>query len=162
MLSEKIENALNKQIHEELHAAYTYLGMSAYLETANLPGMSRWLRHQAQEETDHAMRLWKHNLQSQGRVHLTTLEAPCGEWDSPRAVFDDVLTHEEQESDWIHTLVDLAVAEHDYATGNVLQGLVREQVKQMADARRIVGMLEMIGDSGPGLFMLDRELGQRV
>ena len=31
MLSEKIESALNKQIHEELHSAYLYLSMSAWL-----------------------------------------------------------------------------------------------------------------------------------
>lgn len=161
MLSENMQNALNKQIHEELHSAYLYLSMSAYLESANLPGMGHWMLLQAQEETGHAMRLYKYILQRRGRVQLATIEAPVAEWKSPRAVFDEVLAHEELVTGLIHKLVELAAEEKDYATSNLLQGFVDEQVEEEANASKIVETFKMIGDSTQGLILLDRELGQR-
>lgn len=161
MLSENMQNALNKQIHEELHSAYLYLSMSAYLELANLPGMGQWMLLQAQEETRHAMRLYKYILQRRGRVQLATIEAPEAEWKSPRAVFDEVLAHEELVTGLIHKLVELAAKEKDYATSNLLQDFVDEQVEEEANASRIVETFKMIGDSAQGLILLDRELGQR-
>jgi len=56
MLSKKIENAINKQINAELWSAYLYLSMSAYFESINLSGFANWMRVQAQEEVEHAMK----------------------------------------------------------------------------------------------------------
>lgn len=161
MLSENMQNALNKQFHEELHSAYLYLSMSAYRESANLPGTAHWMRLQAREETGHAMRLYGHILQRRGRVQLATIEAPETEWKSPTAIFDEVLAHEEMVTGLIHELVALANKEKDYATNNLLQSFVDEQVEEEANANKIVQTLKMIGDSAQGLILLDRELGQR-
>ena len=38
MLSERIENALNQQINNELVASYTYLAMAAYLDQLHYTG----------------------------------------------------------------------------------------------------------------------------
>jgi len=43
-----------------------------------------------------------------------------------------------------------------------LQWFVSEQVEEEATAQQNVKKMEMIGDSKAGLFMLDRELGNRV
>jgi ferritin len=44
----------------------------------------------------------------------------------------------------------------------MLQWFVNEQVEEEANADGIVQQLKILGDSGQGLLMLDRELGQRV
>ena len=130
MLSKNMQTALNRQIREELHSGYLYLSMSAYLESANLQGMGHWMRLQAQEETGHAMRLYKCILERRGLVQLATIEAPETAWKSPKVAFDEVLAHEDMVTGLIHELVALANQEKDYATSNLLQSYVDEQVEE--------------------------------
>jgi ferritin len=44
----------------------------------------------------------------------------------------------------------------------MLQWFVTEQVEEEANVSTVIDMLELIGDSGHGLLMADRELGTRV
>ena len=45
-LSQKMQDALNEQIKEELASAYIYLSMAAYCESIALPGFAHWMRAQ--------------------------------------------------------------------------------------------------------------------
>lgn len=56
---------------------------------------------------------------------------------------------------------DMATADKDHATHNMLQWFVAEQVEEESSANEIVQKLKLIGEAGRGLFMLDRELAQR-
>jgi ferritin len=62
----------------------------------------------------------------------------------------------------INKLVDLAVEIRDHATNNVLQWFVAEQVEEEASADEVVQKLKLVGDDPSALFMIDRELAQRV
>ena len=62
----------------------------------------------------------------------------------------------------INNLVDLSAAEQDHATSNFLQWFVAEQVEEEASADEVVQKIKLMGDASGGLFMLDRELAQRV
>jgi ferritin len=62
----------------------------------------------------------------------------------------------------INDLVNLAVGERDHATNIFLQWFVTEQVEEEASADEVLQRLKLIGDASGGLFMLDREMGQRV
>ena len=46
MISEKMVAAINDQIKAEFDSAYIYLGMAAYFEDSNLPGMAHWMKKQ--------------------------------------------------------------------------------------------------------------------
>ena len=59
-------------------------------------------------------------------------------------------------------LVELALEEHDHATNIFLQWFVSEQVEEEDSANDVVQKIKLMGDAPGGLFMLDRELGQRV
>jgi ferritin len=56
VLGKAVEDAMNEQIRNELFSAYQYLSMAAYCESENLPGFAQWMRAQAREETEHAMK----------------------------------------------------------------------------------------------------------
>jgi ferritin len=86
---------------------------------------------------------------------------PPTEWDSPLSLFKEVYKHEVKVTGLINNLVKLATDEKDYATYNMLQWFVAEQVEEEANADEIVQQLKLIGKDGRGLLMLDRELGQR-
>ncbi|HOJ12972.1 MAG TPA: ferritin [Deltaproteobacteria bacterium] len=162
MLSERLEEALNRQINAELYSAYLYLSMEAYFRSVNLEGFARWMRAQALEEMTHADRFAKYISNRQGRVVLDGIARPPVDWDSPRDVFEKVLEHERKVTALIFDLVALAEKEKDYSTGSMLQWFVNEQVEEEATAEGILGQLKLVGDNGNGLLMIDRELGTRV
>jgi ferritin len=162
MLNSKIQDALNAQVNAEIYSSYLYLSMSTYFEANNLKGMTNWMQIQAQEELSHAMKFIDFINDRGGRVVLTAIEAPETNWDSPLAAFEQAYAHECKVTSMIGALVDLAIAESDHATNSVLQWFVTEQTEEEASAQEIVDKLKMLGDSGPGLFMLDGELAQRV
>ena len=58
MISQAMAAEINEQINRELYSAYLYLSMGTFFEAQNLPGFASWLKLQAQEELEHAMKLY--------------------------------------------------------------------------------------------------------
>lgn len=162
MLSSKLETALNKQINEEYYSSYLYLAMAAYLEDENLDGCAHWMRMQALEEYQHGMKIFDYVVDRGARVELQAIAAPPKEWDSPVAAFQASLEHEQYMTANINGLADLAIAEKDHATNNLMQWYIAEQVEEEASVDNILKKLAMMGGTGPGLFMMDRELMNRA
>lgn len=161
MLKDPIEKELNQQINAELYSEYLYLSMAAYYEDEGLPGFASWMRAQANEEKAHAMRIYDFVIERDGRVTLDSIDSPPTEWSSPADAFEAAYDHEVEITEMIDDLVALARKENDNATENMLQWFVAEQVEEEATAQDILDKLEYVGDDGPGLLMIDQELGQR-
>jgi ferritin len=161
MLKKKIEKAFNKQINAELYSSYLYLSMAACFNAKNLPGMAQWMRVQADEEREHAMKFFHFIEERGGRVELAAIEAPQKEWKTALEAFEAAYEHETKVTGMINDLVDLSISEKDHASNAFLQWFVTEQVEEEANAQGIVDQLKMVGDKGNGLFMVDRELGKR-
>lgn len=162
MLTEKMAKALNEQLNAELYSSYLYFAMAAYCRDLGLNGCARWMEAQALEELSHAVKFYDFISERGGRVLLSSIEAPPGRWDSPLAMFEAVAKHENKVTGLIHQLVDLAIAERDHATNNFLQWFVSEQVEEEAGVAEIVQQMRLMGEAQGALFMLDKELGQRV
>ncbi|MDF1614491.1 ferritin [Desulfurivibrio dismutans] len=161
MFSRKIETALNQQVNAELYSSYLYLSMSAYFSEINLAGCAHWMRLQAQEELSHALKIYDCINERGGRAELSGIEAPPQKWESPTAVFKEVLLHEQKVTGLINQLVDLAISEKDHATNNFLQWFVAEQVEEEASANEVLQKMQLAAREG-GLFILDQELAKRV
>lgn len=161
MLSDKMQQAMNKQIRDELYSAYLYLSMAAYYESQNLPGFARWMRAQAAEEQTHALKFFDYVNERGGRVVLHAIDAPPASFATPVDVFEQTLAHEQHVTGLIHTIYQLALEEGDYASQIFLQWFITEQVEEEATAGQILELLRMIGDKGHALIMLDRQMGQR-
>ncbi len=162
MISEKIESAFNEQINAELYSAYLYLSMSAYFKSTNLDGFANWMYVQAQEELMHAMKFYTFIHQRGGRVTLGPVAAPPTHWESPEAVFKEVLAHEQKVTGLIHGLVETALLEHDHAGNIFLQWFVTEQVEEEESANSVLQKLKFLEGAKGGLFMIDQELSQRT
>jgi ferritin len=162
MISKKMEKALNEQVNAELFSAYLYLSMEAYFKSLNLDGFANWMRVQTQEEIMHAMKIYDFIDERGGRIILKAIDGPDTKWDSPLAVFEAVYKHEQKVTGLINNLVNLAIEEKDHATNTFLQWFVNEQVEEESSADQIVQQLKMMENAPGGMFMLDRELGQRV
>ena len=161
MLGKRMQDAINEQINAELYSAYLYLSMAAYTEAANLPGFAHWMRAQANEEVEHALKLFKYVGERGGRVVLTAIEQPQVEWTSPLHVFEHTLEHERKVTSLIHGLYEVALAEKDYASQMLLHWYIEEQVEEESNAEQIVAALKMAGEKPQGLLIVDQQLASR-
>jgi ferritin len=162
MLSQKLQDAFNKQINAELFSSYLYLSMSAHFDNLDLKGMAHWMRLQSGEENAHAMRFFDFINDRSGRVTLAAIEAPKAEWKSPLEAFEEAYKHELKITGMINELMTLVAIEKDGAGHDFLEWFCREQVEEEAAAELIVSQLKLVGDNGIGLYLLDQQLGQRA
>ena len=162
MLDPKMEKQLNQQINEELFSSYLYLAMSAYFSAEGLKGIAHWLHAQSQEEKVHAMKIYDYINDHGGRVLLQAISEPQASYGSYTEIFKEVLAHEQKITQQISGLVDLANKLGDHATHVFLQWFVTEQVEEEGSAQEVLQKVELVGDNGPGLLALDREMGART
>lgn len=160
MISEKIEKALNEQINKEMASAYLYLGIAVHFEAAGLPGCAAWMKKQAKEEMEHAMKFYDFLFAVGSKPVLSQIEAVKNEYGEPIEVFKVVLEHEKYITSLITNLYELAETEKDYRVKNFLQIFIAEQVEEEASIQAIIDKFKYINHSC-GLLMLDKELGER-
>ena len=161
MLSKKLENAINKQINVELWSAYLYLSMSAHYTHEGLPGVANWFTQQFHEEQEHAMRFMEYMDSKGSKVLLEPLDKVDTSWDSLLTAFGDALAHEKVVTANINDLVTMAREEKDYATENMLQWFISEQVEEEESVNEILDALKLIGDKGHAIYMFDKQLAKR-
>ncbi len=161
MMSERLYQAMLDQIQAELASAYLYLGMSMYFEEQNLPGFARWMWHQYLEEQEHAHKFIRHLVERGKPVTLKDIPAPEGGWDSPLAVFEAGLAHEQEVTRRIKAMYEMALEDKDYQALPLLHWFLEEQIEEEDIFRRVVDDLRRIGNDPAGLIFLDREMGRR-
>ncbi len=159
MLKPEIETALNAQLNQEQTAAQEYLAMAAYFEERSLKGFAGFMRSQAEEEGQHAMRIFDHICVRGGSVKVGAIAAPTGQFDSARGVFQAALAREQSNTRSIHDLYNLAGASDDPATQIMLHWFIEEQVEEESWAAEAIALLEMAAENRSALLMLDKRYG---
>lgn len=162
MLKEKMLIALNEQINAEQYSALLYLSMSAYFESQGLTGFANWMYIQYQEELTHANKIFKYVNERGGRVELKAIQQMPNDFDGVIDVVEKTLAHEQHVTALINKLMDISVELSDHATQSFLKWFVDEQVEEEANVQEILDNLNLINGQGNGIFMLDREMRQRV
>ncbi|MGD9994125.1 MAG: ferritin [Salinivirgaceae bacterium] len=162
MLTKKMETELNKQLNAEYWSAYLYLSMSAYCAEIGLAGAANWMRIQYQEEISHALKFFDYIIDRGGVVELMPIAEVPRKWDNIITIFEETLKHEQKVTALINNLMDVAIDERDHAAKSFLQWYVDEQVEEEDNVRTILDQLKLVGGAGNGLFMIDKDLSQRV
>lgn len=162
MINEKLEKAFNDQINKELYSEYLYLSMQAYFERLNLKGFVNWMSVQVQEEHAHALGMFDYLNQRGGNVQLEAIDKPETDWESPLAVFEQVLEHEEYVTSRINALMDVAEETKDRAAMSFLNWYLKEQVEEEDNVGNVLATLKLIGDDKKALLMLDKDLATKT
>jgi ferritin len=162
MLNKKVEAVLNEQLNREFYSAYLYLAMSAYFDSVDLPGFAHFMHVQYMEEQSHAMRIFNYILSVGGKVKLKAIDEARTEWNDIIEVFEETYKHECYITKSINEVLGVAHDERDYATINMLQWFISEQVEEEANVLKILNQLRMVEGKGAGVFMLDREMASRA
>ena len=161
MLSPTMQNALNAQINKEQYSSQFYLAMSGHLASRNFLGFAHWLRVQAEEETEHAMKLVDFILERSGLLELKPVAAPPQKFDGVIQMFEQALNHEKENTTSIHSVFEAARAEKDYASEIALNWYVTEQVREESVICAIVDHLRAVGDQGGAIWYLDHRMSKR-
>lgn len=160
-INEKMEKALNDQFNAEIASAYLYASMSAWLEAQDLSGSAHWMKKQAEEEMEHAEKIYEYVYDRGGKIVYGAIEAPKSEWDKVLTLFQEVLAHEQEVTAMIYDLVALADEIKDYSTKNMLGWFLTEQVEEEKSASDILAKFKLLGSSGIALSHIDKELAER-
>jgi ferritin len=158
MLSEKIENALNKQIRVEGESSQIYLAMASWAETLGFEGVASFMYAHSDEERMHMLKIVKYVNERGGHAKVSELTKPPESFGSFKEVFQTLFDHEVMVSQKINDLVHITLEERDYATHNFLQWYVSEQIEEEALARNILDKINLIGDDKGGLYLFDNDV----
>lgn len=158
MLSERMQEVLNKQVRIEAESSQIYLAMASYAEQKGLEGTSEFMYEASDEERMHMLKMFKYINERGGHAKVTELDGPELEFGSIKEMFETLFNHEVFVSQAINELVHIALEEKDYATHNFLQWYVAEQIEEEAQARTILDKINLIGDDKGGLYLFDNDI----
>lgn len=162
MLNEKTKELLNSQINKEFYSAYLYLAFANYFDNNGLDGFANYFKIQAQEERDHAL-LFLEFLQNNGILPmLEGIEKPNQNFSSIKEVLQEALNHEKYVTASINTIYDEAINNKDYRTTQFLDWFVKEQLEEEKSADDLLVKWDMYGEDKRSLYLLDKELSERV
>ncbi len=161
MIKGRVQDAINDQINKELYSAYLYLSMAQYFEARSLKGIAHWFFVQHQEEVKHAQKFISYLNEKGGRVMLKAIQEPKFEWKSVKEVFEDTYSHEKFITESIENIMKIAIEENDFASQNLLNWYIDEQVEEEKNSFELVEKIKFVGEDGYALYMLDKELGTR-
>ncbi len=161
MARKKLNGLLNEQIKHELDSAYLYLSMASYCESINLNGFAGWMKSQAKEEYEHAMKFYTFLHDRGAEVELLSIEKPPKKFTSVTDLFEQALHNEEKVTGLIHELYRNALKEEDYPAQVMLHWFIEEQVEEEKMVTEILEQLKLVGVQGPALLLMDRKLGER-
>jgi ferritin len=161
-LNREVETVLNKQINAEFWSAFLYLSMSAWFENQGLKGFANWMRIQYQEENTHALKIHDFVLNRAGKVSLKPIAAVETEWKGTLDILKVAYEHELKVTEMIGNCYEVALAEKDHATASMLQWFIDEQTEEESNILAIIDQMNLIGENGQAIYLLDKELSTRV
>jgi len=160
MLKKTVEAALNQQIATEAHASFLYLSLASWCDMKGFEGAASFLYKHSDEERMHMLRLFHYINNSGGYALAPEIKQPVYEHNSIGEIFRTVYSSEIKVTESVNELVDLCNKEKDFSTLHFIQWYVAEQYEEEVLFKSILDKLEMLGDDGKGLFMLDQYLLQ--
>lgn len=161
MISKRLEELLNKQINAEFQSSYSYLAASALCAQNGFAGAAHWFAAQAEEEHEHALKIYTHLLEREGQIKLTTIQEPQLKFSSLEEIFKEALAQERKVTELLNQIACAALEEQDHTTHNFMNWFLAEQVEEIDSCNQVIDKLKLAGNNGAALLMIDSELGAR-
>ncbi|MDP9501152.1 non-heme ferritin [Bisgaard Taxon 45] len=159
MLSQNVINLLNEQMNLEFYSSNLYLQMSAWCEQNGFDGTAKFLAAHATEEMQHMRKLFTYLNETGALAIIGEIAAPAHQYASLKEVLEITYQHEKLITAKINELVGKTFEEKDYSAFNFLQWYVAEQHEEEKLFSGILDKLNLLGEDGKGLFLIDKELG---
>jgi ferritin len=156
MLKKEIEKALNDQIATEAAASFLYLSLASWCDTKGFEGSAAFLYQQSDEERMHMLRLFHYINNAGGSAVAPEIKKQNYKINTLADACRMVYKSEIKVTESVNELVDLCTKQKDYSTLNFIQWYVSEQYEEEVLMKSIIDKIELVGDDGKGLFMIDQ------
>ena len=154
---------LNEQFYNELHAAHIYFGMGAFFKRSPFAGFAKWMELQAKEEIEHAMKIYNFLCERDAPFAASEIAKPKKDiYDSPLDAFKAAYEHEKLVTSQITRIFELANERKDYATADLMNWFINEQVEEEHNTLQFVKALEFAGADKNLIIGVDKWAGKRA
>jgi len=160
-LSKTLAKALNDQMTNEAHNAQIYLAYGSWANEKGYDGISNFLFRHSNEERNHMMKILEYILKRGGKVVVTAIPDPGPDPVSVNDCFEKIFKSEVDNTTSIYNVVNMSLAEKDWATWNFMQWFVKEQTEEETLAMDLLSKIKVAGGEKAGhdaLYTLDKDL----
>jgi ferritin heavy chain len=159
---QETENAINAQINMELTASYVYQSMSFYFDRDDvaLPGLRHFMKHNSDEEREHAEKFMRYLNKRGGRVLLLDVAKPSqDEWGNGLQALEAALALEIKVNESLLAMHVLASSKADAHLTDFLEAeFLDEQVESIKKLGDMITQLKRAGPTGLGEYLFDKDL----
>lgn len=161
MITEQVQEVINRLIQMETTSAYLYLAMSAYFHRMSMVGIERWDQWQYEDRLRNARRQITYLGDRDGVVEMRAVPAQPTNFGSPLEAFQHLLAHEEAVTEAYQKAYKVAFDEGDYQSVALFDWFLKRQTEVVSLVRVIVGRVHLAGRDPAGLLLIDHELSHR-
>lgn len=162
-LSPTLAQALNDQMTNEAHNSQIYLAYASWASDNGYDGIANFLFRHANEERNHMMKFLEYILKRGGKVVVSAIPEPGPDPLNVNDCFEKVFKSEVENTTKIYGIVDMSMAERDWATWNFMQWFVKEQTEEETLAMDLLSKIKVAGGAtanNDALYALDLDLGK--
>lgn len=146
LASQKIIDAFNQQIGNELGASNQYVAIACHFSEDNLDGLAQFFFRQAEEEREHAMKFVNFILDVGGHVEIPAIAGPKNDFSSAEEAVQASLDWENEVTQQIYNLVDLCQSERNHIGSRFLDWFVSEQLEEVSLMDNLLGIVRRAGE----------------
>lgn len=156
-MNNNLLDMINKQINLELYSSYLYFSISTYFHEINMDGFAKNLKIQAQEELDHARKLYNFLIARNEKIEFLNIIAPEKSWVNPIDAIKSAYYHEKEVTLSVEKLYQLSKEVKDFSSEVFLQWFIREQVEEEEKFRKLLARMENVKNYDCEIVDIDRE-----
>ncbi|HEY4325313.1 MAG TPA: ferritin [Mucilaginibacter sp.] len=160
-LSATLAKALNDQMTNEAHNAQIYLAYASWASEKGYDGIANFLFRHSNEERNHMMKILEYVLKRGAKVVVSAIPSPGPEPASVNDCFEKIFKSEVENTASIYNIVNMSMAEKDWATWNFMQWFVKEQTEEETLALDLLSKVKIAGGKNANddaLYNLDKDL----
>src|ERR1700748_2466062 len=161
-LSQTLAAALNQQMTNEAHNAQIYLAYASWASNEGYDGIANFLFRHSNEERNHMMKILEYILKRGAKVVVSAIPSPGPEPTNVNDCFEKIFKSEVENTASIYNIVNMSMAEKDWATWNFMQWFVKEQTEEETLALDLMAKIKIAGGENAhsdALYTLNNDLG---
>lgn len=145
-ISATLNDAFNEQIGRELTSSNLYLNIGAYFDDRALRKLAGFFFKQAEEERAHALKFIHYMGDVDGSVTVPAISAAKADYQTAEEAIQTSFDAELDITAAINRLMDLAIADKDYAAQEFLRWFVTEQVEEVKTVEDMLQIAQVSGE----------------
>ena len=145
-ISKSMADLMSAQVGNELGASNQYIQIATYFDGESLSKLAKFFYEQAEEEREHAMKFVHYLMDVGAELSIAAIPATKTDIGTAEKAFEMSLAWEQEVTDQIKAIMELAIQEKDYASKAFLDWFVTEQVEEVSTMESMLQIVRKAGE----------------